>query len=351
MPEMEAPVPRVQVPLSKKVRRVAGLWSIQFNFGRRWSRVEANPPKPDLLLPVRLFGIVGTWCERDVIEATVHNAFAQGCERVFIIDNESPDDTLERAAAAGAEIARVYHTDYYDESRRLAEMNGVINAVSSELAADNIWWLLSDADEFVHGPAGLRIVDYLAGLDRRFRVVGARVFNHFPTSELANVPGRHPLDYQPMCQELQMAWCSIRHWKHPLVRWDRSGPELELEQGFHRVRAPVRVGEPREGVFMHHFQYRNRPETYERLRRLCEAQDDGLIRSAKQDATVRGGSGGRLRWATLDYAYSQDWTHAERLTPRGHRSGVDPRPWTSLVNPADASVARWYATERIESSR
>jgi hypothetical protein len=351
MSEMNAPALHIQVPFRKRVRSAVGLCSIQFNVARRWSRVEVNPSKPEPLLPVRLFGIVGTWCEGDVIEATVHNAFAQGCERVFIVDNESPDDTLECAAAAGAEIARVYHTDYYDESRRLAEMNDVINAVSSELGADHVWWLLSDADEFVHGPAGLRIVDYLAGLDRRFRVVGSRVFNHFPTSKLANVAGRHPLDYQPMCQELRMAWCSLRHWKHSLVRWDRSGPVVGLEAGFHRVRASIRVREPREGVFMHHFQYRNRPETYERLRRLCEAQEDGVVRSAKQDATVRGSSGGRLRWTMLDYVYSQDWAHVKWPTPRGYRLGVEPRPWTSLVSAADASVARWYTQDRAESTR
>ena len=119
-----------EVPFPKWVRSVVGLWSIQFNVARRWSRVEANPARPDPLHPVRLFGIVGTWCEADVIEATVQNAFAQGCERVFIVDNESPDDTLERAAAAGAEIGSVYHTDYYEESRRLAEMTGLISAVS-----------------------------------------------------------------------------------------------------------------------------------------------------------------------------------------------------------------------------
>ena len=271
MPETKAPAPHVRVPFPKRVRSAVGLWSIQFNVARRWSRVEANPAKPDPLRPVRLFGIVGTWCEADVIEATVQNAFAQGCERVFIVDNESPDDTLERAAATGAEIASVYHTDYFDESRRAGrDERASLSAVSSEVAADHVWWLLSDADEFVHGPAGLRIADYLAGLDRRFCVVGARVFDHFPTSEPANVPGRHPLDYQPLCQEMRMAWCSRGHWKHPLVRWDRSGPDIGLDRGFHRVRAPIRVGEPREGVFMHHFQYRNRPETTERLRRLCE---------------------------------------------------------------------------------
>jgi hypothetical protein len=349
MSEIKPPAAHVQLPFPKRVRSAVGLWTIQFNVARRWSLVAPNPAQPDPLLPVRLFGIIGTWCEGDVIQATVSNAFAQGCERVFIVDNESQDGTLEGAVAAGAEIARVYGTDYYDERRRLAEMSGVINAVSSELATDHIWWLLSDADEFVHGPAGLRIADYLAGLDRRFRVVGARAFNHFPTSEPANVPDRHPLDYQPMCQELQMAWCSLGHWKHPLIRWDRSGPEVGADVGFHRVRAPVRVGEPREGVFMHHFQYRNRPETYERLRRLCEAQEDGVVRSARQDAIVRGGSGGRLRWATLDHVYAQDWAHVGWPTPRGHRSGVTPRPWTSLVSPADASVARWYSMEKAES--
>ena len=130
MPEMKAPLPQVEVPFSKRVRSVAGRLSLQFNVGRRWSRAAANPARPDPALPVRLFGIVATWCEEDVIEATVHNALTQGCERVFIVDNESPDDTLKRAATAGAEIARVYHTDYYDESRRLAEVSGVIESVS-----------------------------------------------------------------------------------------------------------------------------------------------------------------------------------------------------------------------------
>lgn len=351
MPDMKAPVPHVQVPFPKRIRGAVGLWSIQFNVARHWSRIETNPPKPDPLLPVRLFGIVATWCEGDVIEATVQNAFAQGCERVYIVDNASPDDTVERAAAAGADIACVYHTEYFDDRVKLAQVKGVIDTVSSEGDADHVWWLLTDADEFAHGPAGLRVVDYLAGLDRRFRVVGARVFDHFPTSEPANVGGRHPLDYQPLCQEMQMAWCSLRHWKHPLVRWDRSGPDIGLDAGFHRVRAPVRVGEPREGVFMHHFQYRNRSETTERLRRLCEPQEGGVVRSALDDAYQGRDSAGRRRWATLDHVYSQDWVHVERQTPRGSRPGVDPRPWASLVSPADARVARWYPAEKAGDRR
>ena len=142
-----------------------------------------------------------------------------------------------------------------------------------------------------------------------------------------------------------MAWCSLRHWKHPLIRWDRFGPEVLPEYGFHRVRAAFRVKEPREGVFMHHFQYRNRSDTTERLRRLCEPQEDGVIRTAMDDAYQQRPSAARRRWATLNHVYSQDWAHVERQTPGGSRAGVDPRPWTSLVSRADARVARWYPAE------
>lgn len=340
----------MKMPVPRRVRTAAGLLSLQLNIGRVWSRAETNPLRPIPVNPVRLFGIVGTWFEADIIEATVRNAFAQGCERVFIIDNESPDATVERAVASGAEIGCVYHTDYFELSRQLAEINAVIKAVSSEVDSDYVWWLLSDADEFVHGPGGLRIVDYLATLDRRFRVVGARVFEHFPMGEPANVPGRHPLDYQPLCNELRMAWCSLRHWKHPLIRWDRCGPELTPGEGFHRVQTPVRVLEPREGAFMHHFQFRNRPETAERLRRLCEAQEDGIVRTAVNDAGHRYKSGAQRRWASLDYVYSQDWTHVERRTPRGYRTGVNPRPWTSLVSATDARITRWYPVALSENA-
>lgn len=351
MAEASTPVLPAKAPFQKRVGSSIGLWGLQFNVGRRWSRIEANPPHARPLLPVFLFAVIGTWCERDIIGATVRNAFAQGCQRVFIVDNDSPDDTCEQAVAAGAEIAQVYRTDHYDERRRLAEMSRVVAEVSAGTAAEHVWWLLSDADEFVHGPAGLTIADYLARLDRRFRVVGARVFNHFPTGEPTNVPDRHPLDFQPLCEELPMAWCRLRHWKHPLFRWDRSGAPIGIDPGFHRLRAPVTLAEPRQGVFLHHFQYRNQADTSGRLRRLCEMQDDGVIRSAHQDAIIRGGSGGRVRWAMLDHVYAQDWARVERLTPRGHRPGVNPRPWTSLVSLADANVPRWYATDLADSAR
>ena len=348
---MRAPVPHVEIPLSSWARSAAGLMSLQFNVGRRWSRVEANPLRPGPALPVRLFGIVPTWFEGDVIEATVHNDFAQGCERVFIVYNESPDDTVKRAEAAGAEIASVYHTDFNDMDRRQAEIRGVINTVSPEVAADHVWWLVSDADEFVHAPSGLRIVDDLSRLDRRFRVVvlacSSTSRRVSPRTSLAAIHST----INPCARNCR--WPGAAFVTGSILFSAGTGPVREVVPGcgMHRVQSPVRMREPREGAFMHHFQYRNRPDTSERLRRLCEAQEDGVVRSALADMLQRQASGARRRWATLDYVYSQDWAHMQRRTPRGYRPGVDPKPWTFLVPPADARIARWYSTSLSESSQ
>src|ERR1019366_5463186 len=35
--------------------------------------------------PVALYALIGTWFEGDVIEATVKNCFANGCQKVFLL--------------------------------------------------------------------------------------------------------------------------------------------------------------------------------------------------------------------------------------------------------------------------
>ena len=56
----------------------------------------------------------------------MRNAFAQGVERVYVIDNGSDDETVARAEAAGAEIDEVYHTKQFNP--RLAQV--LINGLS-----------------------------------------------------------------------------------------------------------------------------------------------------------------------------------------------------------------------------
>ena len=193
---------------------------------RRWIEAADNPAEPDLLESFGLFALIPTWMEGDVIEATVRNAFAQGCERVFLVDNDSPDDTVERATAAGAEVAASFSTPQIDETRKLRLLNDTVQRVSEGDGRTHIWWLWLDADEFVHGPGGRTVAEMLAGLDRCFRVVGSRYFNHYPDGKPEAVPGFHPLDFQPLCHEAEGQNCSATHRKHHLQRFDRDAPPL-----------------------------------------------------------------------------------------------------------------------------
>lgn len=313
--------------LASAGRAAAGRLSLSVNIGRQWSKPETQPQKPVPVGNVSLNAVIPTWCETDIIAAAVANAFAQGCDRVFVVDNDSPDDTTAEAKQAGAEIARVYHTEFSDDVRKMSEIGDVVRNVSSESGAEHVWWLLCDADEFAHGPNGLTIAEYVSRLDRRFRVVGARVFNHFPSSEPAYVRGRHPLDLQPLCQEVRIAWCSLRHWKHPLIRWDRDGVPISPRGGFHRVDSAIRVIEPSPGVFVHHFQYREREFTMERLRRLCEDRADQRPRSALQESRQAQNFGARWRYASLDDVYANRWAQVPRPALNGYTWGVQPRHW------------------------
>jgi hypothetical protein len=300
-----------------------------------------QPEYPEPLSEVHLCAVIPTWCEGDVIASTVHNAFAQGCERVFLVDNDSPDDTVAQATSAGAEVGNIYRTDHFDLGRCLAEMRRVMEATSTGLNSDHVWWLTSDADEFPHGPGGLTIHEYLSTLDRRYRAVGARVFNHYPSGEPAHRAGEHPLDYQPMCQEVSVAWCALKHWKHPLVRWDRGGPPLWPGGGFHRL-APSkhRVIEPNPGIFLHHFQYRERAATLNRLELLCKPGPNGESRTA-----LEGDSPTSHRLRAIEDVYAGNWDRVPVPSVFRPKEGVQLKPWDKAVSSADAAVRRWYLDE------
>ena len=308
-----------------------------------WSRISPDPPEPRPLGRVRLFAVLGAWMEGDVIEACVRNAFTQGCEAVHLVDNDSPDDTVERALAAGAVLARSFSTQVYDEALRMRLMHEVVDEVSVDLGEDHVWWLWLDADEFPHGAGGRTVRDQLETLDRRYRVVGARYLNHYPTALPHHLEGRHPLDVQPDCEELPLAMCAVGHRKHPLVRWDRNGPPIEVGAGFHRARSALTLLEPPVGIFVHHFPFREESTSRKRLELLC-----GGGRARPGDPAT----GHMLpRFRSLDAVYRGDWDRVENFMPGREERGVALRPWTELVAPADRRVARWYPSGPEPSAR
>src|SRR5437867_3360320 len=303
--------------------------------------LEDNPARSDPLPTFRFCAILGTWMESDVVAATVHNVLAQGCERVYLVDNDSPDDTVAAAQAAGAILARSFTSGSYDETLRIRLMNEVVAEVSQREAAQHVWWLWLDADEFPHGPAGRTLRAHLETLDRRFRIVGARVFNHFPHEKPEYLPGFHPLEFQPLCEEYRVAHCPAGHWKHSLQRVDRDGPAVTCGIGFHKVACDAgTLVEPTASIFLHHFQYRDEVQTRRRLERLCRQEDAGPARIALTDARWNG-SGMSKRFQTLAAVYRQEWHRVANLHRTGRALGVSPERWEQLVDTQDAHVAVW----------
>jgi hypothetical protein len=283
--------------------------------------------------------------EEDVVEATVRNAFAQGVEAVYLVDNASTDATVERAVAAGATLAESFATDVYEERIRILFMNGVVARVSLASGESHIWWLWLDGDEFPEGPDTMTVAEYLRSLDRRFRLVGSTYYNHFPVEPPAYIPGFHPLDFQPMCERFlpdQPRYCTQPHWKHPLQRFDRSGPFLGALQGFHgaTVVMGAKVAEPVGGIVTHHFPYREETATRRRMELLCGGPD----RNAYNDSI--GNSSIKKRFETLDAVYSGRFDAVDSLEAHVPRLGVHPTAW-----PGPQFSHRWYDSGRLDAAR
>ncbi|HXQ43886.1 MAG TPA: glycosyltransferase family 2 protein [Acidimicrobiales bacterium] len=312
--------------------------------GGRYPVGEPNPPDPDVLPGSPLFAVLGTWMEEDIVEATVRNAFAQGAEAVYLVDNASTDATVDRAVAAGATLAESYRTKIYEERIRILLMNAVVARVSLASNLAHIWWLWMDADEFPEGPGGQTVADYVRTLDRRFRIVGSTYYNHFPTGSPGYVPGFHPIEFQPMCERFvpdEPRYCSQPHWKHPLQRFDADGPFLRTLEGFHSasVVRDVRLIEPMDGIITHHFQYREEMTTKKRMELLCGGPD----RNAHNE--VIGNSSIRKRFDNLDAVYAGHWDAVDSLRSHIPQLGVHLEAW-----PDASSARRWYPPGDLEAA-
>jgi hypothetical protein len=306
---------------------------------------EANPRHPQPPQDVRFFAILGAWNEEDIVEATVRNAFAQGVEAVYLVDNASTDATVERALAAGATLAESFATDRYEERVRILLMNDAVARLSLSSGAQSVWWLWLDADEFPEGPDGLTIAEYLQTLDRRFRIVGSTYYNHFPGDTPASIPGFHPIDFQPLCEpftSVHIHHCTQSHWKHPLQRFDRRDLFISAVAGFHTgtLRTREALAEPVGGIVTHHFAYRQEAVTRRHLELLCGAGGRNAVNDAIGNRQIQ------RRFESLDAVYAGDWPHVHNLRGDDPMVGVHPRPW-----PDTTSTRRWYDESEAEAAK
>jgi hypothetical protein len=316
--------------------------------GRRLERriaAIANPDPADTLEDFRFFAILGTWMEEDVVEATVRNALAQGAEAVYLVDNASTDATVARATAAGAVVAESYQTEVYEEPLRILLMNAAVARLSLASGAAHVWWLWLDADEFPEGPGGLSIAQYLATLDRRFRLVGSTYYNHFPSTKPEYLPGFHPVDFQPLCERYtsrHIHFCPQPHWKHPLQRFDRHDRYITAGGGFHtawlRTRQPL--VEPEGGIVTHHVTYRQEAFSRRRLELLCGESARNQHNDSVGNRTIE------RRFRSLDAVYAGDWERVNNLRGDGTMLGVHPTPW-----PDPSSTRRWYGEDDLAAAK
>jgi hypothetical protein len=281
--------------------------------------------------PVTLNAVIGTWNEADVIGACVKNCFANGCSNVFAVDNASSDGTRECAVTAGAVIADVYETPFYQEEKRLASINRVVSDVTKRESGLETWWLVLDADEFPCGPSGERLVDYLGTLDGEINTVGALGIDLYPERSPGYVEGAHPA----CCMSRGMirscpkgTFCSGTHWKHSLIKTAAS-MDLCFSRGFHvpycrprfdGSRFPAsRPLEPANHIWLFHAPFREKEATGRRLELLCNA-GQGVRRSSEDDSHT-GNNGALKRWKSFDAVYNGRWQDVDY--PHSQRFGRD----------------------------
>lgn len=297
---------------------------------------------------ITLFATICTWYESDVVYATIKNAFTQGCDRVFIIDNNSPDNTIEEALSAGATLARVYETKYLDERTKTRMINELMLEVSQCSRLKTIWWLWLDTDEFPEGPGGLSIKEFLASLHPKFRVVGAKNVNHFPVDLPHYIPRFHPLEFQPWCEEFtanEWAFCRLAHLKHPLIKYDKNEPLMTRARGQHTAFCRKQLIEPTEAIILHHFPYRDKDATHRRLEAACTSREDGTSRMQMFEDIIGHASGIRKRYLNLENVYSGRWEEVDNLHLRPPTTGVNLRLWEHPV------THRWYSDEDLRKAR
>ncbi len=286
---------------------------------RRWvtdRRVVPADPLPTF----ELRGVLMTWNEEDIVGTTVTTLFEQGCSSVHLIDNDSDDHTVEIARSAGAVIEANVITDVFNLRALHEVLHDVVGRVSRASESGHVWWLHVDADELVEGPDGTTVLQLLCGLDRRHRVVGSRTINHYPRRDQPFEPGADPRWWPTNAQERRGTSCRLGHWKHPLLRWDADGPLIAADHGFHVVRTPERLVEPRTAIVSHHYPFRARAVTQARVEKL------------RDRVTTYQWAMGR-REANLDAVYREAYEQVDAADMIGPGQRLAPEPRGPVRSP------------------
>jgi len=273
----------------------------------------ANSPPVDASLKA----VISTWFDADIIAANVRNCFANGFDEVFILDNDSPDNSVQAALSAGATLAEVYRTEFYDDDLRIRKQNEIIQREVPNGPAQQ-WWVTLDADEFITGRGGERLRETLFELPPHIRTVGSDVVDLYPTEGCQYVPGEHPakiFPYGVRKREGRGTYCRKGHYKHVFLRYLNNEFDIAQTRGNHVPAVSgrnLRLWEPDFMLPFFHAPFRRKEDMERRLSALCgkDVNLGGRHRSAGDDE-VTGGNGAVKRWRSLEHVYAGQWDRVE----------------------------------------
>ena len=220
-----------------------------------------------------LNAVMCVWNEEDIIESAVKHAFAQGCANVFIVNNDSSDKTVDIAIRAGAQVAAAFKTPYFDEDKKVAHLNAVVDYINSITQDERIWWLYLDDDEFPNFDNNLTILEMLKSIDSSIKAIHGFMYDHRPTHYPYHILGYHPIDCMPLCTVSKVG-------KVPLLRYDKGMPHLWSISGAHDfITHGHSIQVMKDAIHVHHFPYRDIATTLARSRRIIHKTDDGVSRA------------------------------------------------------------------------
>jgi len=211
-----------------------------------------------------LNAILCVWNEADIIHATVRHALAQGCERVYIIDNGSTDETVREALKAGGTLYTKFHSDSFDETLKTLHINQAAIALNANSQDAHNWWLYLDADEFPDFNSGKTIAETISAFPTDVRAVGGYRCEHLPTHAPFYISHAHPMDFMPVARIY-----GEKVWKFILLRHDKDKPDIFAGSGAHMyLSGGESIRESEEKLLIHHFNYRRPDVTKRRLEAL-----------------------------------------------------------------------------------
>lgn len=301
-----------------------------------WQRFDAGPGPVSESAGGPLYAAIAAWNEDDVIYATVRHLQAQGCSKVFVIDDCSSDLTADEAAAAGAIVTRADSDGVYSEAARSRRLSRLVAAETSKAGYD-VWWLIADADEFPRGAEGRTIAAMVAGLPGWVDVVGSRVVEHLPHPGATYRPRSHPVLAFPLAHVYKSPYCPRGHWKHQLFRL-RAVDDIVPMPGQHVVACHDgrRAREWPQSLLMHHVPLRGQERT---ARKIASAMHPQGRYARSPDSFTQWRT--RQRTRMLDLLYQGKTNDLPNGFAGEPKTGISLVDWRTLVPAPERLLEAW----------